>query len=286
MIQYRDVNVINIIKTQGMTAAMREQKLITTDMDGTFLNDHMDYDRERFAALHQQMVAKGFRFVVASGNQYFQLKSFFSDFPDTIYLSENGALVRDLEQIYFKSTFTMDETLRIIDVLVDLPAVEWTACGVKSAYVLRTASASYIEDTQRYYHRLQMIDSVAEIDDEILKFSTHCPSNETQSYLATYTRLLKGVAVPTSSGHGDIDIIQPGIHKARGIAELGAILDVPATAIVSFGNGGNDIEMLAYAGDGVAVANADEDVLTAANHVTADNNAQGVLTYIEKLLNE
>lgn len=263
---------------------MREQKIIATDMDGTFLTDQMDYDRERFTRLHARMVRHGFRFVVASGNQYFQLKSFFKEYPDTIYLSENGALVRDPEQIYFKSAFPRDVAFKIIDTLTDYPAVSWTACGVKSAYVLRTASIDYIDDTKRYYHRLQLIDSPAEIDDDILKFSTHCPADETQTYINEYNRRFKGVAEPTSSGHGDIDIIQPGVHKARGLAELGEVLDVAASDMVTFGNGGNDVEMLRYAGDGVAVANSDPEVLAVADHVAASNNHQGVLDYIEELM--
>nr|WP_054746303.1 HAD hydrolase family protein [Amylolactobacillus amylophilus] len=52
-------------------------KLIATDMDGTFLRDDKTYDRSLFADVHQQMVAQGIKFVVASGNQYYKLQSFF-----------------------------------------------------------------------------------------------------------------------------------------------------------------------------------------------------------------
>lgn len=52
-------------------------KLIAVDMDGTFLSDQKTYNRERFMAQYQQMKAQGIRFVVASGNQYYQLISFF-----------------------------------------------------------------------------------------------------------------------------------------------------------------------------------------------------------------
>ncbi len=51
-------------------------KLIAVDMDGTFLSDQKSYNRERFMAQYQQMKAQGIRFVVASGNQYYQLISF------------------------------------------------------------------------------------------------------------------------------------------------------------------------------------------------------------------
>ena len=50
-------------------------KLIAVDMDGTFLSDQKTYNRERFMAQYQQMKAQGIRFVVASGNQYYQLIS-------------------------------------------------------------------------------------------------------------------------------------------------------------------------------------------------------------------
>ena len=54
-------------------------KLIAVDMDGTFLSDQKTYNRERFLAQYQQMKTQGIRFAVASGNQYYQLISFFPE---------------------------------------------------------------------------------------------------------------------------------------------------------------------------------------------------------------
>jgi len=54
-------------------------KLIAVDMDGTFLNNQMEYDKERFFKQYVKMKELGIRFVVASGNQYYQLKSFFGN---------------------------------------------------------------------------------------------------------------------------------------------------------------------------------------------------------------
>jgi sugar-phosphatase len=53
-------------------------KVIVTDMDGTFLNDAKQYDRPRFLAQFAQL-SSGIEFVVASGNQYYQLISFFPE---------------------------------------------------------------------------------------------------------------------------------------------------------------------------------------------------------------
>ena len=50
-------------------------KVIVPDMDGTFLNDTKTYDRARFLAQFAQLQQRGIEFVVASGNQYYQLIS-------------------------------------------------------------------------------------------------------------------------------------------------------------------------------------------------------------------
>ena len=59
-------------------------KVIVTDMDGTFLDDAKQYDRDRFQAQFEQLKARHIEFVVASGNQYYQLISFFPELKDQI----------------------------------------------------------------------------------------------------------------------------------------------------------------------------------------------------------
>ncbi len=53
-------------------------KMIAVDMDGTFLNDEKKYNVVQFNQIFQVLEEKKIKFVVASGNQYFQLRSFFS----------------------------------------------------------------------------------------------------------------------------------------------------------------------------------------------------------------
>ncbi|MDY2964211.1 HAD hydrolase family protein [Streptococcus dysgalactiae] len=45
--------------------------VFATDMDGTFLTDANDYDRQRFAHVFEALQAQGKRFVAISGNQYY-----------------------------------------------------------------------------------------------------------------------------------------------------------------------------------------------------------------------
>ena len=69
-------------------------KLIAVDMDGTFLSDAKTYNRPRFLAQYQRMREQNIRFVVASGNQYYQLISFFPEIAHQIaFVAENGGWV-------------------------------------------------------------------------------------------------------------------------------------------------------------------------------------------------
>lgn len=68
-------------------------QIIAVDMDGTFLNDRKDYNRDRFLDQYAQMKRKGIRFVVASGNQYYQLRSFFLKLSMKLLLLRRMALI-------------------------------------------------------------------------------------------------------------------------------------------------------------------------------------------------
>ena len=65
-------------------------RLVAVDMDGTFLHHDDTYDRARFARLRTQMDAAGVRFVVASGNQYEQISSFFPYRDELSFVGDNG----------------------------------------------------------------------------------------------------------------------------------------------------------------------------------------------------
>lgn len=55
-------------------------KAIAVDMDGTFLDDQKNYDKELFAYLLTKMNEQGIHFIVASGNQYERLRLDFVEY--------------------------------------------------------------------------------------------------------------------------------------------------------------------------------------------------------------
>ncbi|WP_225046650.1 Cof-type HAD-IIB family hydrolase [Lacticaseibacillus kribbianus] len=259
-------------------------RLIATDMDGTFLRGDGTYDRATFAALHARMQAQGVRFVCASGNQYAQLHSFFAAYPDVLYVAENGAYIRTADRELAFHAFAPDVVADVLAILAGFPELQVLVCGRRSAYAGPTVPAAHIAEMRRYYHQLAVVPAVADVEDDVLKFALSCPPARTEALVAALGERLGGQAVAVSSGHGDIDLIQPGVHKAAGLRELGATLGIDVAEMAAFGDGGNDLEMIREVGLGVAMANAQAPVLAAAADRCDDNEAQGVLTYIDRHL--
>ena len=91
-------------------------KLIAVDMDGTFLNENKQYDRERFQKQYHALKEKGIKFVVASGNQYYQLISFFPEiYRDISFVAENGALVYDQGERVHHGELTTAQYHKVVD---------------------------------------------------------------------------------------------------------------------------------------------------------------------------
>jgi HAD superfamily hydrolase (TIGR01484 family) len=103
--------------------------------------------------------------------------------------------------------------------------------------------------------------------------------------LVDKAQLIAGeTALATYSGVGFIEISAPGVHKAWALEKLCDRLDIRAEEVVAFGDMPNDLPMLAWAGHGVAVANAHPAVLKQANEIAPANVEDGVAVVIERLL--
>lgn len=65
-----------------------------------------------------------------------------------------------------------------------------------------------------------------------------------------------------------LDLSPQGVHKASGLQHVADELGVEASDVLAIGDGRNDIEMLRWAGRGVAMGQAVDEVREVADHVT------------------
>lgn len=74
-----------------------------------------------------------------------------------------------------------------------------------------------------------------------------------------------------------VDIIAKGGGKEKGMERLMEYFRIAREETIAFGDGENDMEMLEYAGIGVAMENAEEKVKACADYVTAAVDKGGIL---------
>lgn len=88
----------------------------------------------------------------------------------------------------------------------------------------------------------------------------------------------------TTSVKNSIDILEGSVSKAKGLEVLSGLLGIKREEIIAVGDNFNDLEMIKFAGLGVAMGNAPEAVKQRADFVTARNDEDGVALLVEKVL--
>jgi Cof subfamily protein (haloacid dehalogenase superfamily) len=81
-----------------------------------------------------------------------------------------------------------------------------------------------------------------------------------------------------------LELASPDVNKASGLAFLAEHAGFAREATVAFGDGENDVELVDWAGFGVAVANAHARVLAVADLVCPPPEEEGVAQVLESLL--
>lgn len=74
------------------------------------------------------------------------------------------------------------------------------------------------------------------------------------------------------------------IDKAKALETVLSPIGIERKDVIAFGDGHNDMTMLAYAGMGVAMANAVSELKRVADFETDSNDAEGIANFLEKYL--
>lgn len=79
-----------------------------------------------------------------------------------------------------------------------------------------------------------------------------------------------------------LDLSPAGVNKAAGLAHVAAQLGIDPSDVLAIGDGRNDLEMLAWAGRGVAMGQSIDEVRQAADAVTASVYDDGVAAELRR----
>lgn len=249
-------------------------------MDGTWLTDQKDYDKELFLREFNEMEKREIKFVVASGNQYANLMTRFPEVLDKIYfVAENGALVAQGRQILHVDSLSDDIYQILLQITAEYPYPA-VVMGLVSAYAKKSSGTAYLQEMKKYMEHITVVDSFAGIDDRIFKVSLTVPEDKMPQILRELQE--KYPEIGFVSGAADsIDMQTKGMNK---VAYLSQKLGIKANEMVAFGDSGNDVGMLKYAGRSFATATALPEAKQAADQIIGSSNESAVQKEIARLL--
>ena len=115
------------------------------------------------------------------------------------------------------------------------------------------------------------------------KLLARCPDADLEDVLAVARALAGDEASATLAGDAFVELAAAGVGKEHAVAALAAARGITSGEVVAFGDHLTDAALLAWAGHGVAVANAHPSVIAVADEITAANDADGVAIVLERI---
>ncbi|MFP5334909.1 MAG: HAD-IIB family hydrolase [Actinomycetes bacterium] len=261
-------------------------RLVATDLDGTIVRRDQTIADRTVAAL-RACVDAGVDVVFVTGRppRWMRQVADATGHSGTAVCA-NGALVWDLaaERTVRAKEIAADVVLEVADRLgAALPGV---AFAVESLRGFRHTPA-YVPrwDARRDHVVGELPDLLADAPG-VVKLLARLEGGSSDAMLAVARVALDGLARPTHSNAADglLEVSALGVSKAATLAELAADRGIAASEVVAFGDMPNDLEMLAWAGVGYAMAGGHPDAVAAADDVAPPCEDDGVAQVLEQLL--
>ncbi len=198
------------------------------------------------------------------------------------YITMNGGFTFVGQNVLYKNPIPHDDLLEIIEYTKEL--------GVTTVYMFEDEEKYMVRESEDYkyifYEKLNIayIPCSEESVEDMLKnrtlFQITTFINEEQEIILRHR--LKGSEFTRWHPYF-LDIMGKGNTKQKGIEAICNYYHIKKEDTYAFGDGGNDISMLKYAGIGVAMGNASDEVKAIANYVTADVDSDGIAQALKVL---
>nr|WP_285289110.1 Cof-type HAD-IIB family hydrolase [Bacillus sp. ISL-41] len=236
-------------------------KLIALDMDGTLLDDRHEVSDENRRAI-KEAEKRGVRVVLSTGRSLKTARDYVLSLELSSYLvtvnggeiwGPNGELVQRSK--------------------VDTEHIQWMFELSK-----KNRTGFWATSSENVWRNNMPEDLFSQ---EWIKFGFHIEEDEIRGNVLKELQD-KGVFEISNSSLKNIEVNALGINKAVGLQKVCDLLGISMDNVMAVGDSLNDIAMIAEAGLGIAMGNAQETVKEAADDVTGTNQDSGVAQAIEK----
>lgn len=265
-------------------------RLIASDLDDTLLDENSRISKRNKEAI-RRAVAAGVRFVIATGRMFRTSVPFLRELEldgDCPLINYHGAIVKTARSGRVIIHQPMENSLAV----AVTEAAEKQGCHV-SLFIGDNLYISEENEYSRYYQTLANIE-LQPVGDLSL-FLKKKKANPSKISIIRWDGLLESIEVMLKEQFKDrlsilqsrpyfLEITDYRATKGRTLRRLAEREGIRPEEVIAFGDGHNDLDMITFAGMGVAVANARPEVLKAADLITSSNNEDGVAEVIEKFV--
>lgn len=265
-------------------------KLIFLDLDGTLLDSRKQISKKNYDTL-ARAAAHGIHIVPCTGRFYNGIPENVRALPFVRYVvTVNGAQILDTKtgQALVREEIAPEQAERVYDRLDALPVIY--DCFVDGAAYMDARFYAQIDDYITEPSVRSMVKALRQPvpDFRGLMRSRHAPVQKIQMFFRDQTQRHAAWAAlaqvfpelnVTSSISNNVELTAKRANKGDALRFLCRLCRAQPQQALAFGDSDNDRPML-EAGFGVAMANADEALLRAADYVTASNDEDGVAAAI------
>lgn len=266
--------------------------IIALDLDGTLTNSEKNITPRTFDALMKAQ-REGVRLVLASGRPTFGIAALANQLQLADYggyvLSYNGGRIID----WCKKTVIFSQVVdqKLVPILYDfaekaqLPIVTY----LPEAILASKNEGEYLAEEARINGMpvvvaQNFVEEAMQIAGGSTKFLI---PGEPELLIQLESEMKAALSEQMEvfrSAPFFLELPPKGIDKAQSLQRLLTHLGLERESLMAFGDGFNDLSMIQFAGQGVAMANAVEEVKSIADFVTTSNEEDGIAHALEQLL--
>ncbi|WP_242686167.1 HAD family hydrolase [Aeromicrobium sp. IC_218] len=257
-----------------------QPKLVALDVDGTIVDERNQLTAPVREAV-RGLAARGLEVVISTGRAIPGVL----DVVDKLGLdgrhavASNGAVVLAHPPVDILHTVTFDASEAVRRVLAEMPdaivAVEELGTGYRVSRPFPTGEINgtiVVEDVESL-----IADPVVRV---IIRSPDHAPEE--------FGEIVRSLGLDDTSYYigydAWLDLAPQGVSKAYGLEVLCERLGVDRSEVLAVGDGNNDVEMLQWAGRGVAMGQAPDLLKDVADDVTGSIHEDGLLTELQRYL--
>lgn len=271
-------------------------KLIAIDVDGTLLNSKSQIS-ERTKRAIRKAVEKGAMIVIATGRRFCSAKPLVEGLGvDLMIAAHNGVLLKRIDGQFITGRFLKPEVARDAVRIVKRFGVEpivYRGTGDYAEIFVEEPKAEwlvgYIEHNRQHARIVRSLEEAIRWDVlEVMSVMDRSIVDEVTKHLKEglegRAKVLK--QVPQDGRLAFVEVADSRVAKDYPLRFLCRKFGIRREEVVAFGDNYNDLEMLEFAGLGVLMENAHEELKKGNFMIAPSNDDDGVAQVLERLMNE